>query len=139
MSVSESCKPSVLQLKTRPMSYLHMYHLRRSSSSLPHRPCAPRCILSSQSQSFSNTCLQAGCGREVWLWSMVDTGHKENLTICPLCQSLYVPPHNKRIRTTKDVLSCVQHFRNKKQEHLICLSLDSGQRLIARRVVTIGL
>lgn len=58
---------------------------------------------------------------------------------CPLCQTPYTPPHNKRIRTTKDILSCVQHFRDKRQEHLICLSLDSGQRLIARRIVTIGL
>lgn len=60
-------------------------------------------------------------------------------TICPLCQSPYVPPRNKIIRTTKDVLSCVEHFRDKKQEYFICLSLDSGQRLIARRIVTIGL
>lgn len=58
---------------------------------------------------------------------------------CPLCQSLYVPPQNRFIRTTKDILSCVEHFRDKKQEHFICLSLDSGQRLIALRIVTIGL
>jgi len=50
-----------------------------------------------------------------------------------------MPPHNKLIRTTRDVLSCVEHFRDKKQEYFICLSLDSGQRLIARRIVTIGL
>jgi DNA repair protein RadC len=60
-------------------------------------------------------------------------------TVCPLCQSPYAPPRNKLIRTTKDVLSCVKHFRDKRQEYLICLSLDSGQRLIARRIVTIGL
>lgn len=69
----------------------------------------------------------------------MDIDHDENRAACPLCQSPYVPPRNKRIRTTRDVLSCVRHFRNKKQEHLICLSLDSGQRLIARRIVTIGL
>lgn len=68
----------------------------------------------------------------------VNVGHKEDTT-CPLCQTPYVPPRNKRIRTTRDVLSCVRHFRDKKQEYLICLSLDSGQRLIARRIVTIGL
>lgn len=59
--------------------------------------------------------------------------------VCPLCQGPYMPLQNKHIRTTKDVLSCVEHFRDKKQEYFICLSLDSGQRLIARRIVTIGL
>ena len=58
---------------------------------------------------------------------------------CPLCQGPYIPPRNKFIRTTKDVLSCVEHFQNKKQEYFICLSLDSGRRLIALRIVTIGL
>ena len=68
----------------------------------------------------------------------VDTNSDED-AVCPLCQAPYVPPRNMYIRTTKDVLSCVKHFRNKKQEYLICLSLDGGQRLIARRIVTIGL
>jgi DNA repair protein RadC len=60
-------------------------------------------------------------------------------TVCPLCQSPYVQLQNKLVRTTKDVLSCVEHFRDKRQEYFICLSLDSSQRLIARRIVTIGL
>lgn len=63
----------------------------------------------------------------------------EDDKVCPLCQSPYTPPRNTHIRTTKDVLACVKHFRNKKQEYLICLSLDSSQRLIARRIVTVGL
>lgn len=63
----------------------------------------------------------------------------EDDKVCPLCQSPYTPPRNTRIRTTKDVLACVKHFRNKKQEYFICLSLDSNQQLIARRIVTIGL
>jgi DNA repair protein RadC len=63
----------------------------------------------------------------------------EDDKVCPLCQSPYTPPRNTHIRTTKDVLACVKHFRNKKQEYFICLSLDSAQRLIARRIVTIGL
>jgi DNA repair protein RadC len=41
--------------------------------------------------------------------------------------------------TTKDVLVHLSFIRNKKQEYFVCLSLDSGQRLIVRRVVTIGL
>jgi DNA repair protein RadC len=68
----------------------------------------------------------------------VGAGRKDDM-VCPLCQSPYQPPRNKLIRTTKDVLSCVEHFRSKKQEYFICLSLDSGQRLIAQRIVTIGL
>lgn len=63
----------------------------------------------------------------------------EDDKVCPLCQSPYTPPRNTRIRTTKDVLTCVKHFRNKKQEYFICLSLNSNQLLIARRIVTIGL
>lgn len=70
--------------------------------------------------------------------SEMSTGCKDD-TICPLCQSPYMPQRNKLIRTTRDVLSCVEHFRDKKQEYFICLSLDSGQRLIIRRIVTIGL
>lgn len=41
--------------------------------------------------------------------------------------------------STEDVLSCLGFIRNKRQEYFVCLSLDSGGRLIARRVVTIGL
>lgn len=59
--------------------------------------------------------------------------------VCPLCQSPYVPLNNRIIRTTKDILACVEHFRDKKQEYFICLSLDGAQRLIAQRIVTIGL
>jgi DNA repair protein RadC len=38
-----------------------------------------------------------------------------------------------------DILPHLNYIRHKKQEYFLCLSLDSGQRLIARRVVTIGL
>lgn len=40
--------------------------------------------------------------------------------------------------TTEDILSHLNFIRNKKQEYVICLSLDSGNHLIARRTVTIG-
>jgi DNA repair protein RadC len=40
--------------------------------------------------------------------------------------------------TIEDMLSHLKFIRNKKQEYVLCLSLDSGNRLIARRVVTIG-
>ncbi len=43
------------------------------------------------------------------------------------------------LRSSEDILFCLKHFRDKRQEYLICLSLDSGGRLISQRVVTIGL
>ncbi|HEX8762865.1 MAG TPA: JAB domain-containing protein [Candidatus Saccharimonadales bacterium] len=61
-----------------------------------------------------------------------------NTATCPVCQS---PIHNESgqsLRTSKNILACLDHFRDKRQEFLVCLSIDSGQRLIARRVVTIG-
>lgn len=43
------------------------------------------------------------------------------------------------ICTVDDMLSHFAFIRNKKQEHFVCLSLDSGMKVIKRRVVTIGL
>jgi len=43
------------------------------------------------------------------------------------------------LRTSKDVLVHLDFIRRKKQEHLVCLSLDGGMRLIRKRTVTIGL
>ncbi len=45
---------------------------------------------------------------------------------------------SKSLHTTEDVLPYLKFIRTKKQEYIVCLSLDSGNRLIARRVVTIG-
>src|SRR5690606_23243419 len=45
----------------------------------------------------------------------------------------------KYLKSTDDILACLNYIRSKKQEYFVCLSLDSGQRLITRRVVTIGL
>ena len=44
----------------------------------------------------------------------------------------------KQLLTVEDILPYLKFIRNKKQEYFVCLSLDSGSRLIARRVVTIG-
>lgn len=38
-----------------------------------------------------------------------------------------------------DILPYLKFICNKRQEYFVCLSLDSGRRLIKRRVVTIGL
>jgi DNA repair protein RadC len=43
------------------------------------------------------------------------------------------------LTTTDAILAQLNFIRAKKQEYFVCLSLDSAQRLIARRVVTIGL
>jgi len=45
---------------------------------------------------------------------------------------------SKPLVTTEDILSHFKFIRTKRQEYILCLSLDSGNRLIARRVVTIG-
>jgi len=43
------------------------------------------------------------------------------------------------LHTSKDILAQFNFIRSKKQEYFVCLSLDSNYRLIAKRVVTIGL
>lgn len=45
---------------------------------------------------------------------------------------------SRPLHTTEDILPYLKFIRTKKQEYILCLSLDSGNRLIARRVVTIG-
>lgn len=45
----------------------------------------------------------------------------------------------ERLTTTENALSYLGFIRNKKQEYVVCLSLDSGNCLIARRIITIGL
>ncbi|MGF7228896.1 MAG: RadC family protein [Candidatus Saccharibacteria bacterium] len=42
------------------------------------------------------------------------------------------------IRTQQDILARLDDIRGKQQEHVLCLSLDGGQRLIALRTITIG-
>lgn len=55
---------------------------------------------------------------------------------CLVCQQ---PTVSEPLRTTEDILACLEHFRDKKQEYFVTLSIDSAGRLIKRRVVTIGL
>ncbi len=43
------------------------------------------------------------------------------------------------LASVEDILEYLNFIRNKKQEYVVCLSLDGGGRLIARRTVTIGL
>lgn len=46
---------------------------------------------------------------------------------------------SKPLYKTEDILLHLNFIRKKKQEYLVCLSLDAGMRLIRKRVVTIGL
>ena len=55
------------------------------------------------------------------------------------CFNCQQPNITQPLSSAEDILACVQQFRNKKQEYLITLSIDTGGRLIKRRVVTIGL
>lgn len=46
---------------------------------------------------------------------------------------------SKSLARIENILPHLKFIRSKKQEYILCLSLDSGNRLITRRVVTIGL
>jgi DNA repair protein RadC len=46
---------------------------------------------------------------------------------------------NEPLTTTADFISRFDDIRSKQQEYFLCLSLDGGQRLIARRTITIGI
>lgn len=43
------------------------------------------------------------------------------------------------IDNISDVVAQLSDIRNKKQEHFVCLSLDGANRLISRRIVTVGI
>ena len=38
----------------------------------------------------------------------------------------------------RDILARLDDIREKRQEHVVCLTLDGGQRLIAQRIISIG-
>ena len=65
---------------------------------------------------------------------------KRGKEICLYCQT-FSPKmrHAHILKTSQDALIYLRHFANKRQEHLIALSLDSSRRLIKRRVITVGL
>lgn len=55
---------------------------------------------------------------------------------CVFCEQ---PTISKPLRSTKDILACLEFFKDKKQEYFVTLSLDGAGNLILRRIVTIGL
>lgn len=55
---------------------------------------------------------------------------------CVFCEQ---PTVSRPLHSTRDILACLEFFRDKKQEYFVTLSVDGDGRLILRRIVTIGL
>lgn len=56
--------------------------------------------------------------------------------ICPIC---YTGKVGKALRTTASIVASLRLLGDKRQEYFVCLSLDSNRRLLAQRIITIGL
>jgi hypothetical protein len=52
--------------------------------------------------------------------------------LCPICQTPIRLGDTKPLRNNNDILPYLDHFRDKKQEFFICLSLDSGRHTRAK-------
>jgi DNA repair protein RadC len=63
------------------------------------------------------------------------SSYKRTQGTCIVCQQ---PNITKPLHSVHDILACFRPFRDKSQEYLVTLSLDSGGKLLRRRVVTIG-
>ncbi len=50
-----------------------------------------------------------------------------------------IKPEGTTVHYSLDVLPLIRHYADRKQEHLICISLNGAKEVIAIRVVTIGL
>jgi len=50
-----------------------------------------------------------------------------------------IRPEGLKISFPPDVLPLIRHYADRKQEHLLCVSLNGAREVIATRVVTVGL
>ncbi len=50
-----------------------------------------------------------------------------------------IRPERIKIKTPIDVLPLIRHYKDRKQEHFLCLSLNGANEVITTRVVSIGL
>lgn len=50
-----------------------------------------------------------------------------------------IRPEGTKISSPQDVLPLIRHYADRKQEHLLCLTLNGANEVIATRVITIGL
>lgn len=51
----------------------------------------------------------------------------------------YVLNNDQPLNNQQDFVNVLGDIKNKKQEYLVCLTLDGARRLISRRVITVGL
>lgn len=77
------------------------------------------------------------------LGGTIDIKPKHDRTTSPIdmqfiATMLLKPSATVVVRTARDILGVLDEFRSKRQEYMVCLSVGSGDRLIAKRVVTIG-
>lgn len=50
-----------------------------------------------------------------------------------------LPKENLCVQSADDVLPLISHIADKKQEHLLCISLNGANEVIGNRLVTVGL
>ncbi len=50
-----------------------------------------------------------------------------------------IRPEGTKISSPEDVLPLIRHYADRKQEHLLCITLNGANEVIATRVITIGL
>ena len=50
-----------------------------------------------------------------------------------------IRPEGVKIRCARDVLPLVSHLSDRKQEHLVTISLNGAHEVIKTRIVTVGL
>ena len=50
-----------------------------------------------------------------------------------------IKSNDVKIDTPADLLAHIRHFADRRQEHLLCVSLDGANEILAIRVVSIGL
>jgi DNA repair protein RadC len=62
----------------------------------------------------------------------------ELLAAFELSKRYLIEPDQPLINSAEDIVDQLKEIRDKKQEYLVCLSLDGANRLIAKRIITIG-
>lgn len=68
----------------------------------------------------------------------VNTAHASKLIAALELAKRHLVRDAAPLKSVSDILARMDAIRTKQQEHLVCLSLDGGQRLIAHRTLTIG-
>jgi len=69
----------------------------------------------------------------------VGTAKAALVAACLELASRFLEGNRKVVRDTGDVLPLISSLAGKKQEYFICITLNGGNRLLSKRIVTIGL